>query len=164
MTWADGLIRSYRKSKSKITRVRSRLLKVDPKALTDREADDLIKLNEIVNSMVFAIEWMKTGHQPGTYRGISKRGIYQEPYILDKDIFPSLYEPPVKSFYLTPEQRDKALEIIYCLSTREFTCLLMHSVDGMSYAEIGETMNISKNTVRVYVDRARNKILLAHTG
>ncbi len=159
MSWTERLIEDYRKSKSKITRYRARLLRIDKKELTDRQAEEIVKLNEIVNSMVFAIEWMRTGHEPGTYRGIDRRGAYREPRVLDKDLFPSLQEPKDKTFRLTPADREYALAVIGCLSEREFNCLMLHAVNRMSYSDIGETLKLSRHTVRVYVERARKKIL-----
>ncbi|MBB6670262.1 sigma-70 family RNA polymerase sigma factor [Cohnella nanjingensis] len=163
--WTEPLLREYRKSKSMITKARARILRIKPEHLTDRETEELAMLNGIVSSMVFAIDWMRTGRQPGVYRGIDRRGVYQAPHVLDKDLFPSLQEdPPVQLFRLTPEQKEEALAAIRAMSPREFDCFLLHTVEGKSYSEIGRQLGISKRTVQQSVERAKGKIPECQTG
>ncbi len=155
--WVDRLIKDYRKSKRLIVQHRDTI---------DPTAEEYISLlNETIADMSFAIEWIRTGRRPYQRRGVDRRGVYREPFVLDKDLFPSLYEPPaVRPFRLTEEQRTAAIEAIGQLSDRERDCYLLHVSKGMSYAEIGNTLGLSKRTVQEYTVRAKKKILATQTG
>ncbi|MNW11288.1 positive control sigma-like factor [compost metagenome] len=55
-------------------------------------------------------------------------------------------------------ERLKLVDALLSLSDRERTCFLLHMAQGLTLLEISGKLNLSKNTVRMYVDRAKGKI------
>ncbi|MNB80566.1 positive control sigma-like factor [compost metagenome] len=59
---------------------------------------------------------------------------------------------------MTDAERLKMVEALLALSDRERTCFLLHMAQGLTLAAISDKLGVSKNTVRMYVDRAKIKI------
>lgn len=159
MSWADQMISEYRKSSKRLNKYKRFLDRIDSKELTDQQAYDLEKVNEMVSGMAYAIDWLRTGHQPGAYRGIDRRGIYQNPQAIWDDYFQPIQDPVVeRERYYSSEDRKKALELIEKLSKRERDCYLLHVAYGLSVLEIAKKMKIKKSTAQSYIERAQKKI------
>ncbi|QMV44457.1 sigma-70 family RNA polymerase sigma factor [Cohnella cholangitidis] len=155
MTWVKDLIKDYRKSRSMMIKYRD---SIDP--LAEWQEVDLVQTT--VASMNYAIEWMRTGRQPYSRRGVDRRKIYHEPYVLDKDLFPSLQDPePANEPRYSSEERRIALELIRSMTDRERDCFLLHAAQGLSMAAIAKELKISKRTVQQSIDRAKKKIPVA---
>lgn len=153
--WSESLAADYLTSRKKMAAYQRRLTAID-----GADPSEVTTVNSMVSEMAWVIDWLRTGHQPGLTRGIDSRGAYRSNrrVVLDEDLFPSLQEPPRRMFSLSTEQREEALAAIRSLSDRELYCLRAVAVEGLSLGQIAEKMKLSKNTVRVYVDRAKKKI------
>lgn len=145
----------YLRNRKKMTAYKRRLAQVG-----DADPSEVTAVNSMVSEMAWVIEWLKTGRQPGLSRGIDHRGAYRraEGIVLDEDLFPSLQEPPRRMTHLSDEQRDQALAVLRTLSPKEMRCLIMNAVEGMSEYAIAEKLNISRNTVKTFLRRAKRKI------
>ncbi|MFP3321858.1 hypothetical protein R0K05_02075 [Planococcus sp. SIMBA_160] len=53
---------------------------------------DIIQINSMIESMNFSIEWLETGRQPVTFKGINKKSIYQHQSFSNKDFIPDITE------------------------------------------------------------------------
>jgi positive control factor len=65
LNWADKLIEEYTVGRRELKRRADQLDRDNP-----NEMEDLKQFNSMIESMSFSLEWMTTGRQPGTYRGI----------------------------------------------------------------------------------------------
>lgn len=151
MHWVDKMLLEYKEGR--------RDLRKQLKGLGDTEQDQETKsiLNKMVDSMSFVIEWIETGRQPDTYRGIDKRSVYQRRYLVDMNMFPTLeIEPDNRE--LTNEEKEIITDILCLLSVRERECFLLSGAYQRTQEEIGEELGISRNTVKTNIERARRKI------
>ncbi len=154
--WADRLIEEYTDGKRQLKQHRNQLDREDP---LDRE--DMKLINGMVGDMEFAIEWMGRGKQPGTYRGIDKRAIYQRRSLESMDQIPDIanqLDINDHELYMSDEQKETLLNIFTSFSSRERQCYILHTAQGMSMQKIADEIGVSKATVQSYIIRARKKV------
>ncbi|WP_340084190.1 sigma-70 family RNA polymerase sigma factor [Siminovitchia sp. FSL H7-0308] len=156
LNWADRLIQEYLDGKSQLIRLYKSLDKADP---VDRE--DRKRISRMIDDMDFAIEWLKTGRQPGTYRGIDKKSIYQirslECMDLIPDITEELEDATERKPKMTREEKVILADILSSFSLRERQCFILHKAHGLSMQRIANELCLSKATVQMYISRARKK-------
>src|SRR5699024_12880430 len=112
-------------------------------------------------SMTYSIDWMETGRQPDSYRGVDKRDIYRISQYEYMDIIPDITEELRKErepFYMDREQRQALIKLFERFSDRERQCFLMYEAEGLSMQKIAERWGISKGTVQMYIKRAKAKV------
>lgn len=80
--WADRLIQEYTEGKKELNALKERSI----------DALEIKQINSMIDSMSYSIDWMTTGRQPGTYRGVDKRGIYQRQFIQTLECIPDITE------------------------------------------------------------------------
>lgn len=110
-------------------------------------------VGEMISDMHFALECIRRGHIPGNRRGVHQRGVYQRTELAS--MLPSIV-PHVAE--LTNDDKHKILDILIDLSRRERQCFLLHKTQGLTYAEIGSKLKVSRGTVQSYVKRAQAKV------
>lgn len=156
MLFIDQLIEEYRENKKILQQLTNTYDSTDP-----QDKEDKSKVNSMIDSMAFAIEWMETGRQPGLFRGIDKRGIYQQMELEETYMIPDIIEQidiNDKEINLTYDQKQTLLQIFSDLSIRERQCYLMHVAEGLSMSRIANEVGISKRTVQQYIERAKQKV------
>lgn len=155
--WADDLIREYTVGQLELTKRAERLDRNNPS-----DKDDLRQINSMIESMAFSIDWMATGRQPGTYRGVEKRAIYQRQYLSKMDVIPDITEQlediNKKHLYLSREEKIILADIFATMSERERQCYVLHEGQGMSMGKIADSIGLKKRTVQQYIERARKKV------
>lgn len=154
--WADRLIHEYTIGKRQLRKMKNSLDIKDPIDRQDRKT-----ISGMTKDMDFAIEWMETGRQPGTLRGIDKRSIYQRKSLESMDIIPDITEQldiNKKRLYLSEEQKSILLNVFTSFSLRERQCYILHTAQGMSMQDIADELGIKKRTVQQYIERARKKV------
>ncbi|WP_313429639.1 sigma-70 family RNA polymerase sigma factor [Siminovitchia terrae] len=155
--WADKLIQEYSDGKRQLLKASKNLDKRNP---VEREYKTMI--NSMVEDMDFAIEWLETGRQPGTYRGVDKRSVYQIRSLENMDLIPDITEQlddaHEKKLMMTREEKVILTDILSSFSHRERQCYILHTAHGLSMSEIEEELGIKKPTVQKYIERARKKI------
>jgi len=58
------------------------------------------------------------------------------------------------------EQHEKIIStLLEALSPNQRVCIVLRSIEGLSYQEIAESLNININTVRSRLKRAREKLI-----
>ncbi|GAA5417696.1 hypothetical protein Pryu01_02771 [Paraliobacillus ryukyuensis] len=170
--WADHLIIQYEDGRKELTKAKQilddkieKLMMGENQANMDSVTLDRIKKNESdqsqINSMILsmteAIEWMRTGKDPGTMKGIEKRSIYQSNSIDNMDLFPSLDVKP-KERELTEEEKQYVYEVLRELSPRERQCFIFQKAYMWTFSQIAEEVGVGKSTVQKYIERAEEKI------
>lgn len=143
MTWIEKLIKEYAAETRYLEKYRSALDTTDP--LVAEEANTV---SGMISDMRYALEWMRRGRRPGNRRGADIKDIYRQ-----RELYTKLQPTELT----VNDQRNLAL-ILLELSTRERTCFLLHMAHGLTYAEIGDKLKVSKETVRTFVDRAKSKV------
>lgn len=154
--WADDLLHEYGIGKKDLERRRDRL---DRENFHDKQ--DLTKINSMIESMVFSMEWMETGRQPGTYKGIDKKRIYQRQSFASMDFIPDIteqLEEGPKQLRMTAEEKIILADIFAALSFRERQCYILHEASGLSMGKIADEVGLKRRTVQQYIERAREKI------
>ncbi len=154
--WADQLIEEYTDGKRQLKQHRDYLDREDP---TDRE--DMKLINGMVGDMEFAIEWMGTGKQPGTFRGIDRRAVYQRRSMESMDLIPDIasqLDINEHELYMSDFQKETLLNIFTSFSHRERQCYILHTAQGMSMQQIADEIGLKKRTVQQYIERARKKV------
>lgn len=154
--WADDLLLEYGIGKKDLERRRDRLNRSD---FYDKQ--DLTQINSMIESMEFSMEWMETGRQPGTFKGIDKKNIYQRQSFASMDFIPDITEQldeGPKQLYMTAEEKIILADIFASLSLRERQCYILHKGSGLSMGRIADEIGIKRRTVQQYIERAREKI------
>ncbi len=155
MNWADELIPQYKEGLSDLECISGNL--------TDSLEDcvDSTQINSMIDSMGFSVEWMETGRQPGTYRGVDKRDAYRPKQYDEMDIIPDITEQLEKErepLYMDRAQRQALIHLFKNFSNRERQCYLMYEAEQLSMGKIAEKIGISKGAVQMYIRRARSKV------
>lgn len=154
--WADDLLHEYGIGKKDLERRRDRL---DRENFQDKQ--DFTQINSMIESMAFSMEWMETGRQPGTYKGIDKKNIYQRQSFASMDFIPDIteqLEEGPKQLRMTAEEKIILADIFASLSYRERQCYILHTAGQLSMSEVATELGVSKWTARGYIDRAKKKI------
>jgi len=150
--WVDKLIQQYSAGRRDLLAYRSKLNRKDP----DQELEYDTVTGMIID-MSYALEWMKRGRRPGNRRGVEKQDVYLRTTLVDPGFLPSLDIEPQERL-LTDAEKRQIVEILWMMSSRERLCYLLHMAQGLSYSEIAQELKISKNSVRTFVRRAKQKI------
>lgn len=154
--WTDELLHEYGIHKKDLERRRDRLDRND-----FHSKQDLMQINSMIESMTFSMEWLETGRQPGTYKGIDKKSIYQHQSFASMDFIPDIteqLEEGPKQLYMTAEEKIILADIFASLSLRERQCYILHEASGMSMGKIAVEIGLKRRTVQQYIERAREKI------
>lgn len=157
--WADQLIQEYTVGRQELKR-RADLLDRD----NPIDMQDLKQFNSMIESMTFSIDWMTTGRQPGTFRGVDEKQVYQRRSYENIDLIPDIAEQlesediNKKHLFMTREEKIILADILASFSLRERQCYLLHVAQGMSWSKIADELGISKSMVQQSINRARKKI------
>ena len=73
LSWADKLIHEYTGGRQELKKRADQIDRNNPIGM-----NDLKQINSMIESMTFSLEWMTTGKQPGTYRGVDEKAVYQK--------------------------------------------------------------------------------------
>lgn len=160
LNWADELIQEYTVGKQDLQRRADQLDRNNP-----IEMEDLKHFNSMIESMTFSLDWMKSGRQPGTFRGADEKSVYQKNSYANIDWLPDLEKElreandiNKKHLFMTREEKMILADILSSFSLRERQCYLLHEAQRMSMNDIAENLGISKGTVSIYIKRARLKV------
>lgn len=156
MSWVKHLLREYGKGKRDLQKYRDTLIRENPAKQTDEERAEISVVNGMISDLQYAIDWMRTGRRPYSRRGVEIRDAYSHAILMDMDLLPNV--SPTQELVITEKQKRELAIVLVRMSSRERQCYLLHMAQGMTLSEIAKEMRLSKNTVRDYIDRAKNKI------
>lgn len=142
-TWIETLIGQYAAETHVLERYRETLDLKDPAAAEEAET-----VSGMLADMRYALTWMRRGRRPGSRRGAERTDVYRQREIYIK----------LSAREITEVERLRLVDALLALSDRERTCFLLHMAQGLTLQEISDKLELSKNTVRMYVDRAKIKI------
>jgi RNA polymerase sigma-70 factor (ECF subfamily) len=142
-TWIETLIGQYAAETHVLERYRDTLDLKDPAAAEEAET-----VSGMLADMRYALTWMKRGRRPGSRRGAERTDVYRQREVYIK----------LSAQEITEAERLRLVDALLALSDRERTCFLLHMAQGLTLQEISDKLELSKNTVRMYVDRAKFKV------
>lgn len=158
LNWADKLIHEYTDGRQELRERADQLDRGNP-----IDMNDLKQINSMITSMTFSLEWMKTGRQPGTFRGVDEKAVYQRRSYENIDLIPDIAEQlddedEGKLLFMTKEEKIILADILASFSLRERQCYILHVAQGLSMNAIGIELGVSKSTVQMYIKRAVEKV------
>jgi DNA-binding CsgD family transcriptional regulator len=151
-TWVQERKKEYSEGKRKLEKYRDSLQTAEP---NDLIAEELRIVGDMIADMNYSLEWMRTGRRPNSRRGIDIKDAYKRSILMDMDLLPNV--PVEQESQITVAQKQAMVEILMVLSPRELECYLLHMSQGLSFAEIGDELKLTKAAVQKYVDRAKAK-------
>jgi RNA polymerase sigma-70 factor (ECF subfamily) len=103
------------------------------------------------------MEWMRTGREPHKRRGLDIHDAYSRSILMDMELLPASTTAR-QELRATEAQKVELVQILMKLSNRERQCFLLHTAHGLSMAEIGRELRISKSVVQKRIESAKAKI------
>lgn len=143
INWVDKLIKQYSSEAYKLHKYRETLDKSDPMSVDEAET-----VSGMITDLRYAIDWMKRGRRPGNRKGAELSDVYRQRELMRE----------IQSSQFSGKKTKELVLILLDLSERERTCFLLHMAHGLTYAEIGARLKVSRATVQRFVERARDKI------
>ncbi|MBC2115698.1 sigma-70 family RNA polymerase sigma factor [Listeria booriae] len=125
------------------------------------------KINSIIDSLKYAIDWMELGHEPDPRRAIHRRsGIQREICLSDIETVRNWF---IQEHGLAYEYEDDEVKIsewdkiriedaMSTMSDQEKKVFLLKFEKNLSYSQISDELEISVRSVRVYLKRGEEKI------
>lgn len=155
----QDLIREYKESLKKI-REAIRSLENKPSRTYD-DLEDMRFLESMARDLVWAIEWMETGHKPENKRDVKRLAGYQREFPIDPaDMDMYTYQTLIEEEQPKVSQRDmrRIKDALSVLSTLEREVYVMSRGHGLSYSEIAMLISVVKGTVQKVIQRAERKM------
>jgi RNA polymerase sigma factor (sigma-70 family) len=152
-TWVDRRLREYASGKKVLIAYRKTLDREDP-----AEKLEVSIVGGMISDLQYGMDRMR-GKHPESRRGVQATDAYRYAELRDMDLIPALdlsIDEPEHT--ISDEQKRKLIQILLKLSDRERQCYLLHTAQGMSWAEIGKELDISKATVQTHIKRAQAKV------
>lgn len=160
LNWADELIEEYTVGRQELKRRADQVDRNNPV-----EMNDLKQFNSMIDSMTFSLEWMTTGRQPGTYRGVDEKAVYQRRSYENIDLIPDIEmqlreESDInkKHLFMTREEKVIMADILASFSLRERQCYILHVAQKRSMSDIANELGVSKSMVQQSIRRAKKKV------
>lgn len=151
--WTDRRLREYAKGKKVLIAYRKTL---DREDLAEKQEASIVA--GMISDLQYGMDRMR-GKQPESRRGVQASDAYRYAELRDMDLIPALdlsIDEPEHT--ISDEQKKRLIQILLKLSDRERQCYLLHTAQGMSYAEIGKELDIKKATVQTHIKRAQSKV------
>lgn len=137
-----------------------------------RSLQDELKIrNETISSLTFIIEWLTTGRQPGTTRGIENRAAYDREVSFEnswiqkradhrQDIPLEIEDDEILNEIQFKNQTDEKLvkQIISSFTPRQKEVLELIAND-YSQAEVGEMLGVTQQAVSDTIARYKQKVI-----
>lgn len=159
LNWADKLIEEYTVGRQELKKRADQIDRKNP-----FEMNDLKQINSMIESMTFSLEWMTTGRQPGTFRGVDEKAVYQRRSYENIDLIPDIAEQlesddiNQKHLFMSREEKVILADILASFSLRERQCYILHVAQKRSMGDIANELGVSKSMVQQSIRRAKKKI------
>lgn len=159
LSWVDKMIPEYIEGRQDLKKWADQVDRDNP-----IEMNDLKQFNSMIDSMTYSLEWMTTGRQPNTYRGVDEKAVYQRRSYENIDLIPDIAEQlgendvNKKHLFMSREEKVILADILSSFSLRERQCYILHVGQKKSMSEIAYELGVSKSMVQQSIRRAKNKI------
>jgi positive control factor len=112
------------------------------------EQEEAQIVSGMVSDMRYALEWMRHGRRPGNRRGAERTDIYRQRELMQE----------LQPVQIDDAERDKLVRVLLTLTERERACFLLHMAQGLTQEQIASMLEITRSSVRIFVDRAKAKV------
>lgn len=130
--------------------------------------EDLHIVNSMISSLTFSIEWMATGKQPGSTRGIENRAGYERESCFESDWWQARFNESDHLFEKTDTQIHEELEekerkekivkmIMKDLTKRQQEILILHS-NSYTQQAIADVLNTTQQNISKALERIERLI------
>lgn len=125
------------------------------------------KLNSIIDSLEYSIEWMELGHEPAPRRAIHRRsGLQREICVTDIEKMRQWFVYEYGNAYEFEDNEPKISEwdkirmedAMSTMSAQEKKVFLLKHEKNLSLSQISDELEISIRSVRSYLHRGEEKI------
>ncbi|EJK6744281.1 sigma-70 family RNA polymerase sigma factor [Listeria monocytogenes] len=125
------------------------------------------KLNSIIDSLQFSIDWMELGHEPASRRAIHRRsGLQREICVTDIEKMRQWFVYEHGNAYEFEDNEPKISEwdkirmedAMSTMSVQEKKVFLLKHEKNLSLSQISDELEISIRSVRSYLSRGEEKI------
>lgn len=125
------------------------------------------KLNSIIDSLQFSIDWMELGHEPAPRRAIHRRsGLQREVNVTDVETMRQWFVYEHGNAYEFEDNEPKISEwdkirmedAMSTMSAQEKKVFLLKHEKNLSLSQISDELEISIRSVRSYLHRGEEKI------
>ncbi|QOS97570.1 RNA polymerase subunit sigma-70 [Brevibacterium sp. JNUCC-42] len=153
----EDLLKSYKQTRKELNRA----LKAMDKGIetsADREY-----LAACIRDVEYAIEWLETGREPSSVRGMERRSKEQRAILVDPFLMQSYVQhgsPGGCRVAVTEEQASMIDFYMSLLSNGEREAYLMIYGGKLTYEKASELMGLSKGNIQTLIQRAKQKIEL----
>ncbi|KEO84769.1 sigma factor-like helix-turn-helix DNA-binding protein [Tumebacillus flagellatus] len=134
----------------------------DLRAKHDRteSKEDQALLSQMIGDVEFVIEWLSTGRQPESRRGIDRRSVYELTKVWDPEWFKEFVAPvaATSEYELSLSDEFSLDDAMTGLSERERQCYVLHVGFDYSMLQVAQELNIKKASVQNHLKEAAKKI------
>ncbi|MFD1397683.1 sigma factor-like helix-turn-helix DNA-binding protein [Kroppenstedtia eburnea] len=151
----EELIYEYRKSLERIRQAKANLPE-GPRGEADRHL-----LNSMERDLVWVLEWLSTGRQPGNRRGMENRSYDQREVLwsqLSEKARRKIEWRESGKFVGTSSSARWLEQLPELLSESEYEAFVAVRGQALSFAQAASILHCSKSSVQSYVRRAENKL------
>ncbi len=160
LDWTDQLIQEYTDGRQALKKRANSIDRENPV-----EMQDLKQFNSMIESMTYSLDWMISGRQPGMFRGVDEKAVYQRRSYENIDLIPDIAEQlredndiNKKHLFMTKEEKIILADILASFSLRERQCYILHVAQKMSMGDIATELGVSKSMVQQSIRRAKKKV------
>ena len=159
LSWVDKMVPEYIEGRQDMKKRSDQVDRSNPV-----EMNDLKQFNSMIDSMTYSLEWMTTGRQPNTYRGMDEKSVYQKRSYENIDLIPDIAEQleendiNKKHLFMSREEKVILADILSSFSLRERQCYILHVGQKKSMSEIAYELGVSKSMVQQSIRRAKKKV------
>jgi positive control factor len=161
----QDLIQEY---KSTIKQLRWKLQEY--REQTERSCEDVENmrlLGEMIGDLQWSLEWMQTGRQPESRRGVERRAAYQrerpiDPIHFQRYVYRQAFQR--EEGVVSNEEMQRVEEALRVLTPLEREVYVMSRGRGISYAEIAGYLGVKRTTVACKIERAERKMVGCREG
>ena len=132
--------------------------------------EDLTIIRSWLSNLNYTIDWIRTGRQPQSLRGIERRAAYEkefpfEPYWIQRQkeengfgIYTALANESEEMILSKQELKERTVSSMTTSLTSRQNEILELASNGFSHDEIAKMLNVHKGTVSQTLNRVREKI------
>ncbi|MBC1615320.1 hypothetical protein HB904_03925 [Listeria booriae] len=163
------LMKEYRSGRLDLIKVLDSMPVVESKGVpgkrivNSKRTDKGTLLHGMISDMTYALDWMRTGREPQSLRGIERQGVYNNTIHMDPSTLANLLGVSITQRSIDEYKPDDyEIEILEffdaILSDREKECFTLVRANEYSFQEAAVALHIEKASVQEYVRRAENKL------
>ncbi len=125
--------------------------------ITDEESI----LTSIIDSLTYSIQYLETGREPGTRRGVHRRSREQREVLMDPQSYQFIRIAVTKKQAenrVSEADKERLEDTLSILTQREREAFMLVRGRGLSFEKAASLLEIKKTTVQTLVERAEQKV------